>query len=159
MQPNSFTNWEAKQPSTIIFTDGTKYPEGTIWSFDTESRLTGHIIAKCEIYKFNTNLSYYQYVEMFGEDQHIWRVEHILHSSVVTDNSDLNTSTGQLWTFIDLGDRILANCSLAVSPDDKKADKQLSSYCYSFTLEDYIKFFGEDKHMNWTFIHQRRFDL
>jgi hypothetical protein len=137
-----------------------KTPNGTIWQIDTDSILSGYGSVKCQSANDYFHLSYIEYIEMFGEDSHIWKASQKIESKKATFTNSLKTKKEDLWAVTDLDDKVAANCltegNIEVAGKNIKKPSVVSQ---TFTYLEYIEFFGEDEHVNLQIIHEKEFDL
>lgn len=152
--------WQAFQSSDIRLPDGLKIPAGTIWSIDSDSEFTSSVSAECHNIKVQTNLSYLQYVEMYGEDNHIWKVCQKVNGSSLNFSEPFNTNIGDEWIVVDLGSKVVATPLQKVVVGMKRKTRKIPmGEPISLSYLKYIELFGEDKHINKKVAIRTRFGL
>ena len=152
--------WESKQTCELTTPMGTITPIGTIWQFDTDSILSGYGTVKCQSSMMYFHLSYIQYIEMFGEDSHIWKARQKIAPKKATFTNALKTKKEDLWAVADLDGKVAANCLTdGIIEVAGKKFKRPRVVSHIFTSLEYIEFFGEDEHVNPQIIHEKEFDL
>ena len=152
--------WQAFQSSDFRLPDGLKIPAGTIWSIDSDTEYTSSVLAKCQTCKIQTNFSYSQYVEIFGEDNHIWKVSQKVNGSNTNSPELLNTNIGDDWVVVDLGRKVMASLMRRWQNDkNRKTVKITPKEPVSFSYLQYIEVFGEDQHITKKLSIEKRFGL
>jgi len=133
---------------------------GTIWQIDTNSILSGYGSVKCQSTNDYFHLSYIEYIEMFGEDSHIWKASQKIEPKKATFSNTLKTKRGNSWAVADLDGKVAANClTEGIIEVAGKKIKRPRVVSHSFTYLEYIEFFGEDQHIDMKRVHMHRFDL
>jgi len=142
------------------FYGGTIAPEGTSWDIDTSCLFPAMVRGKCATLNIDTNFPFTQYIELFGEDNHLWKVTQQIDSEDAKIKNTLPTQFDNKWTMLDLGDKITGHCFFEISTKkNRRTVKEGKSVLHDFSFEEYMDFFGEDDHMNNQEARQRRFDL
>jgi hypothetical protein len=151
--------WESILPFDLDTPSGIKIPKGTVWQIQANSGTTGLGILICQTIDQSICLSNFQYIQMFGEDEHVWiAIQKILPTQT---QMVLETKKGDVWTIVDFDeDRVIGNCLIdgiiKVAGKKNKGRKVVST---SFTYLEYIDVFGEDHHIDKRKTHFKRFDL
>ena len=152
--------WVTLQGCPVKIGYGLQVPIGTIWNIDTESISSSHISIRCQALRIQTNLSFVEYVEMFGEDNHIWKIDQKVNSWDTKFRDTLQTILGDKWTIVDLGDGVSGTSVTEISIKiGKRIIKEMKRVQHAFSYSDYIEFFGEDDHVSKKMILEKRFDL
>lgn len=115
---------------------------------------------KCQSTNDYFYLSYIEYIEMFGEDSHLWKASQKIEPKKATFASTLKTKRGNSWVVADLDGKVAANCLtdgiIEIAGKKIKKPRVVST---SFSYRQYIEFFGEDDHINNKVVIQKRFGL
>jgi len=152
--------WQASQSSDLRLPDGLKIPAGTIWSIDSDSEFPSSVSVECQSVKVQTNLSYQQYFEMCGEDNHIWKVRQKVNGSSTNLSEPLNTNIGDEWIIVDLGSKVVATPMLKVVVGMKRKTRKIQiGEPISLSYHKYTELFGEDKHITKKVAIEKRFGL
>lgn len=151
-------NWKLEQTENLRTNSGAMVPSGTVWQIDADARHSGIMLLKCQTIDELLNLSTCQYLQLFGQDDHVWKV--IQKSQPTQPHDTLDTEIGAEWTIVEFGDKVIGNClidgTLMVAAKNIKSHSIVS---YTFSYPEYIDYFGEDKHVNKQKITEKRFDL